>query len=460
MESVNGSFRDPCGRVYLENGKILRTVTALYQPDWEHAVHSGLFEELTSNGRLVKFTEIPPCAGAWKCLDVERIPWISYPYEWSFHQLRDAARLTLDIHKAALKAGMSLKDASAYNVQFVGSRPVFIDILSFERRESTAPWQAYRQFCMHFLAPLALYSADHRLSRLSAGWIDGIPLDLAWSLLPARMAFSFGLQMHLNLHGKAEKKHNDGRKAAQKVKNVSISTQGLLDLADSLLRTIDSLPEPATPGDWSDYYTDTNYTSTAAQAKEKLVDTLAGQCAGELAIDLGANTGCYSAIISRHFTSVIAADIDAPAVGSHYARLRKEGNAHILPLVQDLANPSPAIGWACSERQSWMQRPKADFVSALALIHHIYFTCGIPWKEQAAFFAGLLRPGGQLMMEFVPREDSQVKRMLAARDDIFADYNLDDCCSAFSEHFVVSAVHPLSETERQIILLTKRNTEQ
>ena len=111
-----GSFRDPCGRVFHSGDKILRTMNASYQPDWEQACSSGLIERLLKEEKLIRFVEVEPLPGSWKTLEVERIPWISYPYEWSFYQLRDAARLTLDIQKAALSAGMTLKDASAYNI--------------------------------------------------------------------------------------------------------------------------------------------------------------------------------------------------------------------------------------------------------------------------------------------------------------------------------------------------------
>ena len=458
MAGVTGSFRDPCGRVFDSEGGILRSVNACYRHHWEKAVACGLLPDLAAKGQALAFHEAAPLPGAWKTLAVERIPWVSYPYEWSFPQLRDAAVLTLEIQKEALARGMTLKDASAYNIQFRGAAPVFIDLLSFEEREADAPWQAYRQFCMHFLAPLALYAADTRLSRLSALWIDGIPLDLAWSLLPGSSAFSLGLQMHLHLHAKAENKYRDGRLAARDIRRAKVSAQGLFDIADSLLRLVKGMPGPKQAGEWEDYYTDTNYSPAARQAKETLTERAAAQARNRhMALDLGANTGHYSALLARHFSQVIAADIDARAVGRHYLSLRARGEKRVLPLVLDLANPSPGIGWGCAERASWLQRGKTDFVSALALTHHLYFSNGIPWPEQAAFFAALLAPGGTLLLEFVPREDSQVERLLAARDDIFPDYTLQGFRAAFSPLFEEQEAHSLPETKRTLLLLTRRD---
>ena len=455
MNEAPGSFRDPSGRVYVHEGRILRSIGESYSPHWERAVSSGLLKALTETGRLVSYMDIPALPDSWKSVEVEKIPFISYPYEWSFEQLRAAALLTLDIQKECLSRGMSLKDASAFNVQFQGARPLFIDLLSFECREPTAPWQAYRQFCMHFLAPLALYSRTPELSRLSSLWIDGIPLNCAWKLLPWRSALSPGLQIHLHLHAKAEKKHGDAQKAVEKVKKMTVSTQALIDLADSLTRTIEALPAPGSPGEWTEYYCDTNYSQKAEQAKADIVSTSAARAGGALGMDLGANTGKFSRILAEHFSYVIAADIDAQAVGKHYSNLIAGGAQNILPLVLDLSNPSPAIGWACSERFSWMQRTKADFICALALTHHLFFTYGIPWDRQAAFFAECLTPGGHLVVEFVPPDDSQVRRLLAARDDVFADYHLEGMRKAFSSHFTELSVNPLPESQRCLLEFKK-----
>ncbi len=456
------SFRDPCGQVFVGEDIVLRTVNKVYQKHWDHAVSSNLFDTLINQKLMLPFTiacneTLPSHIQAWKVLSTKKLPFISYAYEWSFPQLRDAALLTLKIEKIALEHHMTLKDASAYNIQFVDGKPIFIDILSFEKRNETDPWQAYRQFCMHFLAPLALQSFDHRLSRLSAQWIDGIPLDLAWSLLPARSSLSMGLQMHLHLHAKAEKKYADGRKAKQHKNKARLTTKQLLELLGSLERTIKSIKPPENVGDWVDYYTDTNYSHTAAKNKEEIVATFAEKFRGDLAIDFGANTGKYSAILANHFTTVIAADIDATAVAKHYLSLREQNSTSITPIVLDLANPSPAIGWACEERPSFVQRYQADFVCALALTHHLFFTAHIAFEEQAEFFASVLKNGASLIIEFVPRNDSQVERMLLARDDVFPHYTLENLINAFLKYFNKIEQYDIAETKRTCICFTKKD---
>ena len=462
MFKISGSFRDPCGYVYNDAGRIIRTVNSTYREHWEWAVNSGLFTSLTERHLLPKFDEIAPQAGAWKTLEVEKIPWISYPYEWSFYQLRDAASLTLELQTEALKHSLSLKDASAYNVQFIGSQPIFIDLLSFEKRTPNAPWAGYRQFCMQFLSPLAMASYEPRLGRMPAGWIGGIPLNLAWKLLPWKSFFCAGLQMHIHMHGWAEQKYGDTRKAAPKVRQVKINDKALLELVGSLRRTVDSLRGPSIPGDWTDYYSNTNYSDKASAAKLQIVELAVKQTGGGLlGHDLGANTGRFSAVMAPYFEQVVASDIDAPAVGRHYLWLQQSGNTaiskKILPLVLDLSNPSPGIGWANSERMPWAARGEADFVCALALTHHLYFTEGIPWERQASFFAALLRTGGSLLLEFIPHEDSQVQRMLAARDELFADYELGGLCTSFGAYFQKVQSWSLPDSCRKLILFRKVN---
>ena len=461
--NVPGSFRDPSGRVFDAGDTVLRTIQPCYREHWEQATESGLLSQLVEKGFLLEFKEVPPVEGAWKCVQAEKLPFISYPYEWSFPQLRDAALLTLEIQRCALNCGMTLKDASAYNVQFRGSRPVFIDLLSFEKRPDLAPWQAYRQFCMHFLAPLALQSFEPRLSRLSAQWINGIPLDVAWGMLPARAKFSAGLQMHVHLHAKAEKRFEDGRVAALRTREVRVSSRQLLDVVESLERTIKALPYAQMGGEWSEYYSDTNYSKAGAAHKERLVAEAARSFAGRLAHDFGANTGRYSRLLAPHFDAVLASDLDAVAVARHYTALAstpEDRLSSVLPLVVDLANPSPAIGWACLERQSFVQRGSADMVIALALTHHLFFASGIPWAEQAAFFASLLKPGGGLAVEFVPRGDSQVERLLAARDDVFTEYTLEDFRANFGVFFQEKASYRIMDSQRVLLILTTKKQDE
>src|SRR5262245_14254456 len=209
---LSASFRDPSGFLFSRDGVLYRQVNRRYEQEYARLMESGLYEKLVKVGVLIPHVEVENVrAEAGECFRViqpERVPFISYPYEWSFGQLKDAALATLSIQKRALKAGMSLKDASAYNIQFVRGKAVLIDTLSFELYKDGQPWVAYRQFCQHFLAPLTLMALkDVRLSQLLRVYIDGIPLDLASELLPSKTRLNFGLLTHIHLHASAQKRY-------------------------------------------------------------------------------------------------------------------------------------------------------------------------------------------------------------------------------------------------------------
>ncbi|MGL1863932.1 MAG: class I SAM-dependent methyltransferase [Pseudodesulfovibrio sp.] len=457
MQQDLGSFRDRSGYVYSDADKIVRTIMPCYQETWQGVIDSGLIDEALEEGLLVPFEECAPIPGSWKTLEVEAIPFISYPYEWSFSQLKDAALLTLDLQKRALERATVLKDATAYNVQFKGARPVFIDLLSFEPWKQGDTWQAYRQFCSHFLAPLALAAkSDLRLAQLSRQWIDGIPIDVTVSMLPWKTRFSPGILMHLILHASMQKKYADPRSFKGKKNSSEMTIQKMLDINASLENTVRKLRFPAQETEWGDYYNDTNYTDDGTKAKLEIIESVASQHAGALAIDLGANTGRFSRPLANHFGTVISADIDPAAVDRHYCYLLEHGPDNILPIVLDLSSPSPSLGWASQERKSFTERCEADMLIALALCHHLFFTVGTPFAQIATYFASLLRPGGMLVCEFVPRDDSQVQRMLSARDDIFDDYTVEEFNQAFdAAGFEEQEVRSMPDSLRSIYVFKK-----
>ena len=324
---------------------------------------------------------------AYKVLRPERVPFVSYPFEWCFSQLKDAARLTLDVQERALARGMSLKDASAYNVQFQRGRPILIDTLSFETYVEGTPWAAYRQFCQHFLAPLLLMSRrDVRLSQLFRVFIDGVPLDLASSLLPRRSWLNPTALMHVHLHAKAQSKYS-GAGAASKAKSARISSQSLRMLIDSLRRAIAGMRWTPAATEWGEYYTDTNYTDEAAAEKTRLVSAFHDRVAPRTLWDLGANIGRFSRLASTRGIDTTAFDLDAAAVEKNYRDVVATGNRHELPLVLDLTNPSPAFGWAGRERHSLTERGPADLVQALAVIHHLAISNNVPLSRVAEYLA-------------------------------------------------------------------------
>jgi hypothetical protein len=454
----SGSFRDPSGVVYLTEDRVLRTIQPVFAEHWNFAETSGFFAEAVRQGKLLPFAEIAPLKGSWKTLEAERLPFVSYPYEWSFGQLKDAALLTLDLMQLAMKHGLVLKDASAYNIQFHQGKPVFIDHLSFEIRRVKEPWGAYLQFCKHFLAPLSLMChRDVRCGKMLSLWVDGLPLDMVSSLLPWKTRFSPLLQLHIHTHAKMQQRHADARVAAGKIKRVTLNENTVPRLCESLRMAIEDMRLPALKTEWGDYYDDTNYSPEGAEEKARLVRQIAASRPGALALDLGANTGVYSRILAEHFKAVVASDIDYLAVEKMYAALKQEKNRVILPLVLDLSNPSPGIGWDSEERESFRDRGKAELLSALALIHHLVHGAGIPLDKVAHCFAALLEEGGTLILEFGPWEDSQVQRLMAARQNVFPDYTLEGCVAAFrKEHFILQEQFSLADSLRTLLVFTRK----
>jgi hypothetical protein len=352
---------------------------------------------------------------------------------------------------------MILKDASAYNIQFHGASPIFIDLLSFEKRSEASPWIAYAQFCSHFLAPLALASTiSTEFLKLSKIWIDGIPLDFASKLLPLKSRLSPGLFWHIHLHSKMRIKHAESNNVKKGIDQIKVSDRTLIGIAESLENTIKNLKRPETKTAWSDYYADTNYSAEASSQKMSILEHVASENCGERALDLGANTGIYSAILAKYFENVVSADMDSMAIEKQYLRIKNEGPHNVTPVVLDLLNPSPGIGWNCEERKSFMDRcGNMDFVTALALAHHLAITSNVPLVMIGEFLSSLLRAKGCLLIEFVPKEDSQVQRMLSNRIDIFDDYSLENMMHDFERFFSLTQKFEIGQSQRILLLYKK-----
>jgi hypothetical protein len=451
------SFRDPSGFLFVRDGTLFRQVNQSYRATFDQLEQSGLYAELVAAGLLIPHALAdvapPEPKAAALVLRPDPVAFISYPYEWSFSQLQDAALATLDIQQRALARGLSLKDASAYNIQFHRGRPVLIDTLSFEVYREGDPWVAYRQFCQHFLAPLALMSRrDIRLGQLLRLSIDGVSLDLAVRLLPWKARLNFGLLTHLYLHAASQRRFAGAEvRTARGTRRVSRT--GFLGLIDNLRRTVAGLRWDPGRTDWAEYETMHNYSPAALEAKRRLVAEYLERARPSSLWDLGANTGAFSRMASERGIATISFDVDPSAVETNYRSLRASGEANLLPLLIDLTNPSPAQGWHHAERLSLQQRGPADAVMALALVHHLAIGNNVPLPQVASFLADL---GRWVIIEFVPKSDSQVKRLLAARDDIFSDYNVEGFERAFSGAFELRRHEPIAESERTLYLWEKR----
>ena len=382
--ALGASFRDPSGFVFEHAGAVYRQVNRIYSQDYDHLMASGLYAELVEKGLLLSHAEVAsPLPGAgedaahYKTLEPEHLGFVSYPFEWCFSQLKDAALTTLQIAQAALRYDMVLKDASAYNIQFLRGRPVFIDTLSFERYAEGKPWVAYRQFCQHFLAPLALAAhRDARLLQLFRVHIDGIPLDLARSLLPARAWLNPHLLLHIRVHASYQRRYEGDPDSGSKVR--SLSKRALQNLLTALASATKKLHWKAEGTEWADYYDGDSYDERAADHKRRVVGEFIDAIAPSELWDLGANTGEYSRIAAERGIDTKAFDVDPACVDRNYVAVREQRETRLLPLLLDLTNPSPAIGWALAERDSIAERSRADAVMALALIHHIAISNNVP----------------------------------------------------------------------------------
>lgn len=449
------SFRDPSGFIFYEDSVLYRQINQSYRQQFEKLTDSGLYEKLVSENLIVKYeyigqkTEDPAILCVIK---PERVPFISYPYEWSFGQLKDAALATLRINRLAADYGMILKDASAYNIQFVKGAPKLIDSLSFDFYEEGKPWIAYGQFCRHFLAPLFLAAqVDIRLLQLMRVYIDGIPIDLASKLL--KRGKGFGVKQHIHWHAKSLSKHSEDGKQPDKLRTARVSRFNYIAMIDSLIRTVDRIQLNAVKTEWMDYYDATNYSNKALNEKEAIVARLAEQTVCGHVWDLGANDGRFSRIVLAHGAqSVVAFDIDPIAVERNYQKVKND-ETDILPLILDLTNPSPGIGFANKERLPADKRQKPDCILALALIHHLAISNNLPFEKIAEWLAGLTE---NLIIEFVPKSDSQVRVLLATRDDIFNNYTQMDFEAVFKVYFDLVKAERVTESERTIYLFKKK----
>lgn len=453
-----GSYRDPAGFVFRRDGVLYRQVDASFADDWQAYLDSGLYARLRGEGLVIAHDEadlqLAAEPGAAAVIRPRQLPLISYPYEWSFSQLQDAALLTLRAQSVAAEAGFTLRDASAYNVQFHEGKPILIDSLSFERAEPSKPWAPYRQFCEHFLAPLALMSrVDIRLGRLLRDHLDGIPLDLAARLLPGRTRLSFGLGPHIHLHARAQRQHADDNAAADAKAEASMSADKLATLVESLQNTVSGLSWEPEGTAWADYADNTSYTDEATRAKMQAVEAAVTKVAGATAWDLGANTGRYSRIAADAGYRVVALDIDPAAVERGYRALKADGRTDITPLLADITDPSPGLGWANAERASLLDRIDADVILALALVHHLAIGANVPLPMIASVFAGM---APHAVVEFVPKDDPMVRRLLSFRRDVFPEYHLEGFGAAFEPYYEVEAETPIEGSGRILFHFRRR----
>lgn len=457
FEKVPSSYRDPSGFVFFQNGKVLRQVNIRYRQNYDLLFKSGLYNKLVGKGLLVAHKEVNQKGSeqAYKIIEPQQIPFISYPYEWCFSQLKDAALLTLKIQKMALEHGMSLKDATSYNVQFLEGKPIFIDTLSFEKYVPGNPWVAYKQFCEHFLAPLAVYAhKDVRLNTVMQAHSGAIPLDLAVKLLPASAKLKPSLLVHIFFHAGSQKKYSEA--AFIKKPKRSFGKGAFAGIIDSLEGAVKGLKLKTDKTVWTDYYDPNDkgsYQDESLARKKELVSKFIDIARPKSLWDIGANTGVYSEIAAGKNIFTVSSDNDHTVIEQNYLRIKKNGEKNILPLWVDIANPTPAIGWENADREAFLARPKPDTALALALIHHLAISNNIPISRLADLFSKICKT---LIIEFIPKEDYRVKLLLQSREDIFVDYNQNTFEKELGKFFSTVKKVQLTNSKRTLYLLKRK----
>jgi len=446
-----GSFRDPLSRVWLAGGEVYRTLSPEGMADWEALSTSRLFAEATADGSLVATERVEgnaiPADGAAAVLRHERIPFVSYPYEWPFSMLRDAALLQLSLLRRALDEGLTTKDASPYNVQWRGAKPVFVDIGSFEHLREGEPWAGYRQFCMLFLYPLlltALRGADYR--PLLRGSVDGIEPGQMRALLGRRDLLRRGVMTHVTLHARLEEHHADDVDVKRELRSAGFKAE----LVKANVRRLEKLVRRLRwdPGEtaWTRYGTTTTYSEGDAERKAAFVRAAASARSRGLVWDLGANDGRYTRIAAEHSDYAVAIDADVAVVDRLYHALRDEGSTRILPLAANIADPPPGLGWRGRERGTLPDRGRPDLILALAVVHHLVIGSNVPIPELVDWLAEL---GAELVVEFPTPADPMVARLIARkREGTHADYTQERWERALGSAFEIEASERLGDGAR------------
>lgn len=442
--------------MFVKDGELLRQVNPIYFEQYNSLKESGFYKKMFDAGLLVQHTEVSASADAI-ILEPEVIPFFSYPYEWSFSQYKHAALHTLKLQKYCLQNGFTLKDATAFNITFHKGKPVFVDSLSFDKYTEGEPWRAYKQFLMHFLAPLALakyYGND--MLKLLQQYIDGIPLEKASKLLPFSAKLNPLLYTNIFLTAKYDAKFSNDTPG--KSKAVTLSKQAQEKILDSLYSYINGL-ELKENTEWKDYYSITNYDAEAFDYKKKLVRKWYQSVNAKKAVDLGGNDGTFSRELKDIADELLVADIDPNAVNYNYLQVLKNKETNIVPLVSDLLNPAPGIGFNNNERSSLQERIRKneyDVSLALALIHHISLTGNVPFAMSAEMFASLTP---YLIIEFPDRGDSWVDFLLKSKREFlnhFDYYNKENFEKDYAAYFDVIEKLKIPNTERTMYLLKRK----
>lgn len=447
------SYRDPSGYMFEQDNRLYRFVHNSYKTHYDQLVNSGLYQKLADAGLIIPHTDVTASFDAandcYKILQPEPVSFWTYPYEWSFEQLRQAALLTLKLNLGALEHGMILKDASAHNIQFRSGKALLTDTLSFELYEEGKPWQAFRQFCQHFLYPLLLHAKlPYFTPAMLMHYTDGIPAAAAAAMLPRSAKFNANLWLYVYLPAKLSAQ----QKPAQK--QLSVSKNKIVQNLQHLSGIIGKLQHKTARSQWNHYYTETILSDSYLQHKEQLVTEMLTGLQPATTVDMGCNTGAFSKIAAQHSQQVISLDTDPLCIDLILQDTQKTGIKNITPLVADICNPSPATGWNNKEHKSLLERLSGDCVLALALIHHIALSKNVPLDFIVQLMARITTR--HLIIEFVPKSDPRAQLLLQSREDIFTDYTQANFEAVLQSYFTIVRTEKINGSNRMLYLAKRK----
>jgi len=456
VSAEQGSFRDPSGQIFVSGDHIYRTVMPCAKEDYDFVRGTSVWEDLIAEGLVLPEKKVDPAIlgelaeGATYVLEHPKIPFVSYPYEWCFYGLKEAALLHLDLHLRALDNGITLSDATAYNIQFIGSNPVFIDHLSFRKYREGEFWMGHRQFCEQFLNPLLLRS---KLGIAHNAWyrgtLEGIDILDMNRLLPWNKKLSWKMMSNIVLQARFQKSEIQSTSQNAGNKRRSLPIEGFRFMLKGLRSWINKL-EPADTGKsvWGDYADSNSYLEKEQDQKKQFIAQFIGSVKAETVWDIGCNTGDYSrAAIEAGANSVVGFDFDQTALEAGFKRAQKE-NLPFLPLFMDAANPSPDQGWAESERSGMLSRATPDSVIALAVVHHLAISRNVSLGNVINWLMNMAPTG---VIEFIPKSDPMVQELMRLREDIFDQYTEEAFLAAVASRAQITGKEKVSSTGRLLV---------
>ena len=430
MKKINiepGSFRDPAGNIFYHNDKVYRILNDEGLKRYKFLKKNGLLKELISKNLIIRTDQIVSQKLNLKelkdkcILEHDKIDYISYPYEWSFQQLKDAAIHHLDLHLYLLNNNTTLIDASAYNIQFIGHKPIFIDILSIKEYEDGEYWKAHKQFCENFLNPLILKSKRNiNFNNWFKGNLEGISTKDLNSTLSINDKISYYIFVHVVLLNYLENKAINTEINISKVNKKKFPKNSYISILKNTRNLINNLKIKKEKTIWGDYSTNNTYKIEEEINKKKIVEQFSKKFKFKIIADLGCNDGVYSQIcLANGCKNVIGFDYDLNSINKAFI-YSKEKNLNFLPLYFDAFNPSPDHGWLQTERKGFMKRANFSGMLALAFEHHLAIAKNVPLEQVIKFLTNVAPRG---LIEFVPKNDYTIKKMISIKGDIFKDYN-------------------------------------